>query len=271
MADETTPEPGNQPGTVSAEQRAAEQQVLAGAQDAGVKIAGLSTTTEFERVLAGSKDAPVEIGEKITITARVGEDGTLLPRDGEAPPATSILTIEVIPSVEFDSDGDPHVVWNAYTRQVDVETGTVIATSRSGLSTAELEELQGGRTEAEYGNDPDYKDAVLEKLARSRADAVTRALGQITGSGRMNIGSDPNRPNTPDETTPSRPMTSRSVRASQTRSMTRPTTQMNRSRSDQRHHHKPSARWATRLPIPLTRRPSTPSPTTSRVGPDWPR
>jgi len=178
--------------TVSAEQRAVEREIHAGAQDAGARVAGLTEVGEYETTFAGSKDAPVEIGERMTVTVRVGEDGSLLPRransDTSTPAATSILEIEVTPSVEFDSGGDGHVVWNGYASQSDVATGRIIATSLSGPTTDQQEALQGGRSATEYGKDDAYKDGMLQHMPRSRAEAVTQALSPLVSGGKMNLG-----------------------------------------------------------------------------------
>jgi|GEM_PF-2851883 len=178
--------------SISAQQRGAERDVYAGAQDAGVKIAGLAEVTVYEDSFAGSKAEPVLIGQKITVTVRVAADGSILPRrensDGSTPPATSILTIDVTPSVEFDSNGDAHVIWNGHASQVDVGNAHVIASSLSGPSRENADALEGGRPALEYGNDPAYIDGILDLHATTRAEAVTQALGSLAGSGRMNVG-----------------------------------------------------------------------------------
>ena len=173
--------------SITPEERDAEREVHAGAQEAGVRIAGLTEADDFETSFAGGKDGPVEIGHKITVRVRVAEDGTLLPRrensDSSTPPATSILTITVIPSVEFDSSSDPHVVWNGYAHQVDVATTRVFSSSRSGPSKEEEDALRSGRPAHEYGNDAEYKDGMLAGMARSRSEAVANALAPLVGSG----------------------------------------------------------------------------------------
>jgi hypothetical protein len=184
---------GDQPRTVTPEQRAAEREIHAGAEKSGVRIAGLTSVDEHVDSFAGHKDNPVKIGQKTTVRVRVAEDGTLLPRiedsDASTPPATSILTIQVIPSVEFDSNGDSHVVWNGYARQVDVATTRVFATDRSGPSGAKEKALQSGRPLSEYGNDPAYKDGMLEDMAKSPAEAVTQALTPLVGTGaKLRLG-----------------------------------------------------------------------------------
>lgn len=178
--------------SITAAQRVAEREVYAGAQDAGVKIAGLAEVTVYEDSFAGSKAEPVLIGQKISVTVRVAADGSLLPRrensDDSTPPATSILTIDVIPSVEFDSGGDPHVIWNGHASQVDVGNARVITSSLSGPSRDEADALEGNRQALEYANDPKYIDGILGLHATTRAEAVAQALGPLASSGRMNVG-----------------------------------------------------------------------------------
>jgi len=178
--------------SITPEQRVAEREVYAGAQDAGVKIAGLAEVTVYEDSFAGSKAEPVLIGQKISMTVRVGADGSLLPRrensDSSTPPATSILTIDVIPSVEFDSSGDPHVIWNGHASQVDVGNARVIASSLSGPSRERADALEGNRAALDYGNDPEYIDGILGLHAKTPAEAVAQALGPLASSGRMNVG-----------------------------------------------------------------------------------
>jgi len=157
----------------NAAHQAAEQKIFRGAQDGGLRILGLTSTGEHETVLAGSKDAPVEVGARTSVSVRVAEDGTPLPRrensDASTPDATSILEIEVIPSVERDADGQAQVVWNAYVTQTDVATGRVIATSRST---------------------PDDVDATgaAEQMVGTPEEAVAKALGPIVSGGKLNEG-----------------------------------------------------------------------------------
>ena len=95
----------------------------------------------------------------------------------------------MIPSVEFDSNGDSHVVWNGYARQLDVATTRVLPTDRSGPSGAKEKAVQAGRPLSEYGNDPAYKDGMLEDMAKSPAEAVTQALTPLVGTGaRLRLG-----------------------------------------------------------------------------------
>lgn len=156
-----------------ASQRAAEQAIFAGAEDAGLRIAGIATSGRHESVVGRSDDGPAEIGARTTVTVRIAEDGSLLPRrddsDESTPPATSILEIDVIPSVELDADGDDQVVWTAYAKQYDVETSHAIATSASSP-----EEVN--------------PSGAADQMARSPAEAVARALAPLASSGRMNIG-----------------------------------------------------------------------------------
>lgn len=164
------------------EQAKAVQEVFAGAQQAGSRIAGISET-EVSGVLGGSKDAPVVIGQRVLVTVRVAEGGCLLPRRENAgpkdPPAVSLLRIDSYPDVMFDPDGTPHVVWVAFARIIDVGTQRVIDTGRSGPTTEESAALQGGRTYEEYMNDPEYREASISAEAGSREEAVRQAMSRI--------------------------------------------------------------------------------------------
>ncbi len=157
----------------NAAHRAAEQKICQGAQDGGLKILGLTSTGEHEAVLAGSKDAPVEVGARTSLSVRVAEDGTPLPRrensDASTPDAASILEIEVIPSVERDASGQDQIVWNAYVTQTDVATGRVIVTSRS---TPEEVAAEGA----------------AEQMVGTPEEAVAKALGPIVSGGKLNEG-----------------------------------------------------------------------------------
>ena len=114
---------------------------------------------------------------------RVAEGGCLLPRRENAgpkdPPAVSLLRIDSYPDVRFDADGEPHVVWVAFARLIDVGTQRVIDTARSGPTTEESAALQGGRTYEEYMNDPEYRDASISSEAGSREGAVRQAMSRI--------------------------------------------------------------------------------------------
>lgn len=164
------------------EQAKAVQEVFAGAQEAGSRIAGISEA-EVSDVLGGSKDAPVVIGQRVLVTVRVAEGGCLLPRRENAgpkdPPAVSLLRIDSYPDVKFDADGEPHVVWVAFARIIDVGTQRVIDSSRSGPTTEESAALQGGRPYEEYMNDAEYLDASISAEAGSREEAVRQAMSRI--------------------------------------------------------------------------------------------
>ncbi|KAA3639981.1 MAG: hypothetical protein DWP92_03865 [Armatimonadetes bacterium] len=163
------------PRTFSAEDRAALQAVYKGADQAGLKVVGISEITRLEDVMAGSKANPVVIGKATKIEVGVAADGSLVtPGD---PAATSKLSVEVVPSVEFDSSGDAHVVWSAYTREVDGATGSV-ATTRSGPSSDQWEALIDGRSDAEVGDDPEFSDQVVGGMADNPAEAVRIALSR---------------------------------------------------------------------------------------------
>ena len=132
----------------------------------------------IEEALAGSKDNPVVIGKSATLYVRVAEDGSLIPRRGDTDqPAASILKIDVRPGVEFDSDGDAHVVWHGTVEQIDVETAEIVDVSQSGPSNAEWEAQQGGRSFVDAANDPDFQDWVVDSQASTPAEAVEQALG----------------------------------------------------------------------------------------------
>lgn len=158
------------------------QEVFAGAQEAGSRIAGISEA-EVTDVLGGSKDDPVVIGLRVVVTVRVAEGGCLLPRREDAgpkdPPAVSLLRIDSYPDVKFDADGEPHVVWVAFARIVDVGTQRVIDSARSGPTSEESAALQGDRPYDEYMNDPEYLDASISAEAGSREEAVRQALSRI--------------------------------------------------------------------------------------------
>ncbi|MFV1961938.1 MAG: hypothetical protein ACC658_08895 [Acidimicrobiia bacterium] len=166
------------PRTYTAEDRAFLQEIYKGADEAGVNIVGISEVRSLEDALAGSKADPVVIGKAATIFVRVGADGSLLPRRGDSDTAaTSILEIDVRPGVEFDSDGDAHVVWNAYVKQIDTATGRIVETSKSGPSSAEWDAKVDGRPDSEVGNDPEFKDWVVDSMPDSPGEAVRQALG----------------------------------------------------------------------------------------------
>lgn len=172
----TTPPSGASKGpqTFTPEDRAALQEVYKGADDAGLRIVGISEITRLEDVLAGSKDNPVVIGKATKVIVGVTQGGSLVAPDDAS--ATSQLSIEVTPSVEFDSDGDAHVVWSAYTQDIDTASRTILDTSRSGPTSAEWDAKVNGRSDAEIGNDPTFKDWVVESMPDTPADAVSEAL-----------------------------------------------------------------------------------------------
>jgi len=169
----TPPSDPKGPKTYSAEDREALQEVYKGANDAGFKVVGISEITQVEDALAGSKDKPVVIGKATTIKVGVTADGSLV-TPGDAA-ATSTLSVEVKPSVEFDSKGDEHIVWSAHTREVDGATKG-LKTTRSGPSAAEWEAKVDGRSDTEIGNDPEFKDWVVKSMPDNPAEAVRTAL-----------------------------------------------------------------------------------------------
>jgi hypothetical protein len=171
----TPPSDAEGPRTYSAEDRAALQEVYKGADAAGLKVVGISEITRSEDVMAGSKDNPVVIGKATKIEVGVAANGSLVTPDESA--AASTLSVEVIPSVEFDSKGDEHVVWTAYAREIDGATRGV-TTSRSGPSADEWKAKVDGRSDADIGNDPKFKDWIVETMPDNPAEAVRTALGR---------------------------------------------------------------------------------------------
>ncbi|MEE8457709.1 MAG: hypothetical protein V3S28_06635 [Acidimicrobiia bacterium] len=170
-----TPTPG--PRTYTAEDRAFLQEIYVGADEAGVNIVGISQVRSVEDALAGSKANPVVIGKSATLYVRVGADGSLLPRRGDSDTAaTSILKIDVRPGIEFDSNGDEHIVWNAHVTQIDTATARITDTSKAGPSSAEWDAKVDGRSDSEVGNDPDFRDWVVESMPDSPGEAVRQAL-----------------------------------------------------------------------------------------------
>ena len=163
------------PRTYSAEDRAALQEVYKGADQAGLKVVGISEITRLEDVMGRSKDKPVVIGKATKIEVGVAADGSLVTPDD--PTAASTLSIEVIPSIELDSAGDEHIVWSAYTREVDGSTKGV-ETTRSGPSADEWKAEIDGRSDAEVGNDPEFRNRVVEALPDNPAEAVRIALSR---------------------------------------------------------------------------------------------
>jgi hypothetical protein len=163
------------PRTFSAEDRAALQEVYKGADQAGLKVVGISEITRVEDALAGSRDNPVVIGKATKIKVGVAEGGSLVPAGDEA--ATSTLSIEVIPSVEFDSNNRQHIVWSAYTREIDSKTKRV-ETTKSGATSDEWKEKVNGRSDVEIGKDPKFKDWVVESMPDNPAEAVRIALNR---------------------------------------------------------------------------------------------
>lgn len=173
------------------------QEVYAGAQEAGARIAGISEV-EVTDALAGDKDNPTKIGDRVKVTVRVAEGGRLLPRRGDAkptdPPAVSLLIIESSPQVMLDSNGDPQTVFVTHARLVDVATQRVVDTGRSGPTSEETAQAQDGRPYHEYMNDPGYVDTSISSEAQTREDSVKQAMGRIdlgnagsSGKGRKKV------------------------------------------------------------------------------------
>jgi len=172
------------PRTYTAEDRAFLQEIYKGANDAGVNVLGLATVGSIDDSLAGSKAKPVTIGKAATLYVRMGADGSLLaPRGHSDTAATSILKIDVRPGVEYDSNGNRHVVWHSHVTQIDVRTAEITDSSAAGPSSAEWEAKVDGRSDVEVGNDPKFKDWVVESMPSTPGEAVAQALG---GSGVSN-------------------------------------------------------------------------------------
>ena len=186
------PRPENPPNpqTFSAEDSEFLQEIYKGADAAGLKVVGKSTVNRLEDKEVGKKDAPVKIGKTGTIVLRVGEDGSVLHRRGNSDKkATSIVFIDVIPEVVFDSDDDGHVRWIAYARQYDVATARLMDTSKSGSTTKEWESKFEGRKEHEVGNDPEFKDWMVNSMPTTAEEAVRQALTpMVGGADTMNTG-----------------------------------------------------------------------------------
>jgi hypothetical protein len=163
-------------------QSQAVQEVFAGAREAGARIDQISEVQVTES-FSGTKDNPVSIGDRVTVTVRVGEGGRLLPRREDAKPtdpdALSLLRIEVAPQIMFDGSGNPHTVYVAHARLIDVKKDRIIDVGRSGPTTEESEALQAGRPYNEYITDPAYRDASMSSEAQTRQEAVKQALGGI--------------------------------------------------------------------------------------------
>ncbi len=166
------------PRTYSAEDRAFLQEIYKGASDAGVNILGLATVGSIDDSLAGSKANPVTIGKAATLYVRMGADGSLLaPRGHSDTAAASILKIDVRPGVEYDSDGNRHVIWHSHVTQIDVETAQITDSSAAGPSTAEWDAKVDERPFVEWANDPEFKDWVVESMPSTPGEAVAQALG----------------------------------------------------------------------------------------------
>jgi hypothetical protein len=178
------------PKTYTPEQRAFLQEVYAGADQAGVKIAGIAKIQRVEDAEVGAKDAPVKIGQTGSVTVRVGKDGELLPPQGFSDEAaTSVLQIDVHADVVWDSSGDAHVRYIAYAKQNDTATARQMENSRSGPSTSEWEDRMAGRPDHEAYNDPEFKDWVVESMPDSPAEAVRQALAPlVAGANQLTAG-----------------------------------------------------------------------------------
>jgi hypothetical protein len=180
----------NGPKTYTPEQREFVQEVYAGADEAGVQIAGITNIQRVEDALGGNKDAPVKIGQQGSVTVRVGEDGKLLPPRGFSDEAaTSILQIDVHADRFLDSNGDTHVRYIAYVKQHDTATTRQMENSKSGPSSSDWIERTARRPDQEASDDAAFKDWVVESMADSAGEAVRQALTPlVVGANQLRSG-----------------------------------------------------------------------------------
>ncbi|MGB8362487.1 MAG: hypothetical protein WCE80_13910 [Acidimicrobiia bacterium] len=164
------------------EQGAILQEIYSGAEDAGLRIVGIS------QIEIGPNDSAP--GDRFTLTVRVGDSGRLLPRRGDSDEvATSLLRLEVYQHTLEDSSGDRHHVWKSYARQVDVGKGRLFETSASGSTAEQVDEYQAGRPAHEYLDDPEFMDETLAHSASTPTEAVRQALLPLSdGSGGLHRG-----------------------------------------------------------------------------------
>ena len=69
------------PESITPAEREVIQGALAGAQDAGLKIAGLAEIKEVEPTLVGPKDAPTDLGPSVELAVTVDAHGRPIPHD----------------------------------------------------------------------------------------------------------------------------------------------------------------------------------------------
>jgi len=172
--------PDNGPPTViTPEAREVIQGVYAGTQNEGLRIAGLAEVQSIEDTLVGSTENPTNLGPTVEISVPLDADGNPIPQiedRTEFQPASAVLTIRVTPQQEFGGE-----FFSAHAQVVDVATGHIIDTGRSGATSDERTELEGGRPESVYGNDPKFYAGLLNLESKTVEEAVGIAVGGLTG------------------------------------------------------------------------------------------
>ena len=196
------------PKTISPEAREVIQGIYAGTQNEGVRIAGLAEIESIEDTPVGSKDNPTNLGPTVEISVSLDADGNPIPqiedRD-DFQPASAVMTIRVTPQREFGGE-----FFTAHVRVVDVATSRIIHSERSGATREQQEQLQGGRPESEYGNDPEFYEGLLALESDSIEEAVAVAVRGATASvGAFERSTSPSEPARPDEQTGTGPGTTR--------------------------------------------------------------
>ena len=172
------------PTVITPEARDVIQGIYAGAASEGVQIAGLARVVETSDTLTGSKASPgVNIGQTVEISVALDADGKPIPRiedRDEFQPASSVMTIRVTPHREYGGE-----FWHASVQIWDVDTARLEYGQSSGATNAQRTALIDGRSEVEYGNDPDFHEAMLEFEADSVEDAVAQALRGAASGGNV--------------------------------------------------------------------------------------
>lgn len=180
-----SPSSGRQPPTViTAEASEVIRGIYDGADAEGVRIAGLSRIVETSDTLIGSKDSPgVHLGQTVEIQVALDPDGKPIPRiedRDEFQPAGSLMIIRVSPHQEHGGR-----FWRADVQVWDVETARLEYGRSSGPTTEERNGLIDGRSPVEYGNDPEFHEAILELEAGSVDEAVSQALRGAASGGNV--------------------------------------------------------------------------------------
>ena len=166
------------PRVITPEAREVIQGVYAGAQDAGLKIAGLARVREVEDTLVGPNDSPTNLGPSVEIAISIDANGKPIPRvedrtDGEQ--AEAVMIIRATPHQEFGGS-----FWRADVKIYDVDTAKLFYAQRSGATNDQWNELAGGRPGHEYADDPEFNEGVLaleaESLEQAAADAMANGV-----------------------------------------------------------------------------------------------